>query len=340
MAGEPTAAQLETDTSMSHIDIDKSYIQRAPAPVASRAMEEIVISTPGFSKDENGRYHFQGAHSQGEFVVDGQTISDQTGVTFSNSIDPGIAQSLEVIYGNVPAEYGEKIGAVINMVTRSGLGSGGFKGDVHGAYSRFDTYEAGANLGGGNQSLRLLRFARRFRIGLLHRPGQPEQSQQPRQHAAGLPAFRLLVPGLVELLSVHGPPGAHGPSRHEHVHAGGQRPGQTGPHRTTRTTTSDGRAFSRLPRSIDTTVFGRLAKFTLYSSAGDTPITSALEPVPRQLRHHALAAPGSERCTRSRSEAVYKWYPDQRVLPIRQSPTRRSTIRTRMPTTRTSRLTI
>ena len=120
---EPTAAQLETDMTTSHIDIDKSFIQRAPAAVPMRAMEEIVTSTPGFALDENGRFHFQGAHSQSEYVIDGQTIADQTGVTFSNSIDPGIAQSIEVIYGNVPAEFGEKVGAVINMTTKSGLGS-------------------------------------------------------------------------------------------------------------------------------------------------------------------------------------------------------------------------
>ena len=94
---EPNVAQLETDNTMSHIDIDKSYIQRVPAAVPMRAMEEIVTSTPGFAMDENGRFHFQGAHSQSEYVIDGQTIADQTGVTFSNSIDPGIAQSLEII---------------------------------------------------------------------------------------------------------------------------------------------------------------------------------------------------------------------------------------------------
>jgi hypothetical protein len=110
LRGQP-AAQLETDSSTSHVDIDKSYIARAPATVSSRAMEELITSTPGFAKDENGRYHFQGSHSQGQFVIDGQTISDQTGITFSNSIDPGIAQSMEVIYGNVPAEYGEKVGS-------------------------------------------------------------------------------------------------------------------------------------------------------------------------------------------------------------------------------------
>ena len=65
VTAEQTAAQLETDTSMSHVDIDKSYIARAPATVASRAMEELITATPGFAKDENGRYHFQGFHSQG-----------------------------------------------------------------------------------------------------------------------------------------------------------------------------------------------------------------------------------------------------------------------------------
>ena len=146
--GEPTAAQLETDNTTSHIDIDKSYIARAPAAVPMRAMEEIVTSTPGFALDENGRYHFQGAHSQSEYVIDGQTISDQTGVTFSNSIDPGIAQSLEVIYGNVPAEFGEKVGAVINMTTKSGLGAP-FKGSAIGSFATFDTYQGGVSLGGG-----------------------------------------------------------------------------------------------------------------------------------------------------------------------------------------------
>ncbi|HEV2719013.1 MAG TPA: carboxypeptidase regulatory-like domain-containing protein, partial [Thermoanaerobaculia bacterium] len=150
VSAEPPAAQLETDNSQSHVDIDKSYIAKAPAAVSSRAMEQIVTSTPGFTKDENGRFHFQGAHSQSEYVVDGQTIADQTGVTFSNSIDPGIAQGIEIIYGNVPAEFGEKIGAVINLTTKSGLGSGAAKGDVYVGGSKFSTYEVGASAGGGS----------------------------------------------------------------------------------------------------------------------------------------------------------------------------------------------
>jgi hypothetical protein len=152
VTAEPPAAQLETDNSQSHIDIDKSYIAKAPAAVASRAMEQIVTSTPGFAKDENGRFHFQGAHSQSEYVIDGQTISDQTGVTFSNSIDPGIAQGIEIIYGNVPAEFGEKVGAVINLTTKSGLGAGSPKTEVFVGGSKFATVEAGASVAGGSQT--------------------------------------------------------------------------------------------------------------------------------------------------------------------------------------------
>lgn len=150
VTGEKEAVALETDDPSSHIDIDKSLIRRAPAAVASRAFEFLVTSTPGFSQDENGRYHFQGGHSQQLLVIDGQPIGDQVGVTFSNSLDPAIAENLEIVTGGVPAEYGEKAYGVINLTTRSGLGTNGIKGDVSVGAARFKTYEAFAAVGGGN----------------------------------------------------------------------------------------------------------------------------------------------------------------------------------------------
>src|SRR5205085_1148916 len=75
----------------------------------------------------------------------------QLGVTFSNSIDPGIAQGIEIIYGNVPAEFGEKVGAVINLTTKSGLGAGSAKTDAYVGASKFATVEGGVSVGGGTQ---------------------------------------------------------------------------------------------------------------------------------------------------------------------------------------------
>lgn len=308
VTAEPTAAQLETDNTTSHIDIDKSYIQRVPAAAASRAMEEIVTSTPGFAKDENGRFHFQGAHSQSEYVVDGQTISDQTGVTFSNSIDPGIAQSLEIIYGNVPAEYGEKIGAVINMVTKSALGSP-FKGDVHGGYARFDTYEAGASLGGGTDRLGVFGsvnssgsdyFTDPVNPDNLHNSGDTQRaflrfdSQTPDRSNA----FRFSV--------LLGHTDRESPNTYTQ-NANGQD-------KTVKTVDQNynlgWQSILAASTALDVTAFGRLAKFTLTASPGDTPLISASD---RYLDNYGVSPSLTWISGSGRHEikvgGVYKQYP-------------------------------
>jgi Carboxypeptidase regulatory-like domain/TonB-dependent Receptor Plug Domain len=153
VTAEKENVALETDESTTHTDIDKSLIQRFPAALPSRAFESIVTSAPGFSQDENGRYHFQGGHSQQLLVIDGQPIGDQVGITFSNSLNPAIAQGIEIVTGGVPAEYGEKAYGVINLVTKSALGQNGLRGDATVGAGSFNTYDGNVGLGyGGKQS--------------------------------------------------------------------------------------------------------------------------------------------------------------------------------------------
>jgi len=153
VTAEKENVALETDESTTHTDIDKSLIQRFPAALPSRAFESIVMSAPGFSQDENGRYHFQGGHSQQLLVIDGQPIGDQVGITFSNSLNPAIAQGIEIVTGGVPAEYGEKAYGVINLVTKSALGQHGLHGDAAAGAGSFNTYDGNLGLGwGGKQS--------------------------------------------------------------------------------------------------------------------------------------------------------------------------------------------
>jgi outer membrane cobalamin receptor len=152
VTAQKESVALEHDEVTTHTDIDSSLIQRMPSVVPSRAFESIVTSAPGFSMDENGRYHFQGGHSQQLLVIDGQPIGDQVGITFSNSLNPAILQGIEITTGGVPAEYGEKAYGVINLVTHSALGQHGFKGDVNAGAASFDTYDADLGLGyGGKQ---------------------------------------------------------------------------------------------------------------------------------------------------------------------------------------------
>jgi hypothetical protein len=144
---------LVEDHPSTHLDIDKSAIERTPAAVQSRAMENILLATPGFIADENGRFHFRGSHGQMTYVVDGIPVSDQMHATFSNSLDPSQVESMEVITGGISAEYGGKPVVVVNLTTKSGLGtSGGFAGEASFGVARFRTAEAGFNARGGTDN--------------------------------------------------------------------------------------------------------------------------------------------------------------------------------------------
>ena len=107
--------RLVEDHPSTHLDIDKSTIERTPTAVQSRAMESILLATPGFVADENGRFHFRGSHGQMTYVVDGIPVSDQLHATFSNSLDPSQVESMEVITGGISAEYGGKPVVVVNV---------------------------------------------------------------------------------------------------------------------------------------------------------------------------------------------------------------------------------
>ncbi len=147
-------ANLIEDHASSHTDIDQSTIEKIPTAVQSRGMENILLATPGFIQDENGRFHFRGSHGQVMYVVDGVPVTDQVQATFSNSMDPSQVESMEVITGGISAEFGGKPGAVVNLTSKSGLGSSnGFGGDVSFGAARFNTSEMGFSVrGGGDKS--------------------------------------------------------------------------------------------------------------------------------------------------------------------------------------------
>lgn len=284
VSGERTSAELETDTSVSHVDVDKSYIARVPASAASRAMEQIVTSTPGFAKDENGRFHFQGAHSQSQYVVDGQTISDQTGATFSNSIDPGIAQSIEVIYGNVPAEYGEKIGAVMNLNTKSGLGSDGFKGDVFAGASSYSTYDAGVSVENGSDKYGVFASLSGSKSDRFLDPVNPDNFANHGDTARGF--LRLdWVPDpndTLRLTVLLGQTNRGVPNTYSQEAAG-----QDQRVRTRDQNVSFGWQRIVSPKAIfDLTAFGRFSTFELNPSAADTPVTAHSD---RSLDNYGIA---------------------------------------------------
>src|SRR5882757_7470327 len=146
-------ADLVENDSTFHTDVDKNLFDKLPLESASSSVSSLVtLATPGISADSNGLFHGMGDHAENSFVVDGQPITDQQSKVFSNQIPLDSIQSMEVIAGAPPAEYGDKTSVVINVTTQSGQGVTTPHGKVTASYGSFGTSNLDLNLAYGGQN--------------------------------------------------------------------------------------------------------------------------------------------------------------------------------------------
>ena len=147
-----SAGDLIENDSTAHTDVDRQLINELPLESASSSVSSLVtLATPGIAADSNGLFHGLGDHAENSFSVDGQPITDQQSKVFSNQIPVDSIQSLEVIQGAPPAEYGDKTSIVIDVTTRSGQGVTTPHGSVTGSYGSFGTDNGGFDLEYGGE---------------------------------------------------------------------------------------------------------------------------------------------------------------------------------------------
>jgi hypothetical protein len=136
-----------------HSDIDRNLFDKLPLESQSSSLSSLVtLSTPGIAADSNGLFHGLGDHAENSFSVDGQPITDQQSKVFSNQIPLDSVQSMEVISGAPPAEYGGKTSVVIVATTRSGQGVTTPHGSVTTSYGSFGTSSLAAELSYGGKN--------------------------------------------------------------------------------------------------------------------------------------------------------------------------------------------
>jgi hypothetical protein len=149
---EASGDLVETDPTF-HTDVDRELFIKVPLESQSSTLSSLVtLSTPGVAADSNGLFHGLGDHASNSFSVDGQSITDQQSKVFSNQIPSNSIQSIEVISGAPPAEYGGKTSLVIVATTRSGQGVTKPTGSVNSSYGAFGSATADFDLAYGGKN--------------------------------------------------------------------------------------------------------------------------------------------------------------------------------------------
>jgi hypothetical protein len=128
--------------------IDQRQIADRQESIPGRSMADLVNSQPGWLYEGNAVLHPRGSEYQTQFVVDGIPLTDNRSPSFGPEIDANDVDSLTIYTAGIPAEYGRKMGGVIEVNTLRDVQQA--NGDIHGdlilSGGSFDSASAAARL--------------------------------------------------------------------------------------------------------------------------------------------------------------------------------------------------
>jgi outer membrane cobalamin receptor len=117
-------------------EVDREMIAALPEGEDVKLPKLIATTTPGVIQGPFGQTFIRGNHANIQYQIDGVQLPDSPSSTFGQAFSPRNIDHMEVITGGIPAEYGERLAAVVNIITKSGSEvPGGFAEIGYGAYN-------------------------------------------------------------------------------------------------------------------------------------------------------------------------------------------------------------
>jgi hypothetical protein len=118
--------------------IGTNFIQNRLGSVPGRSLQDLVNSQPGWLYEGNAVLHPRGSEYQTQFVVDGIPLTDNRSPSFGPAIEADDVESMSIFTAGFPAEYGRKMGGVVELNTLQDA-QPGFHGEVVLSGGSFDS---------------------------------------------------------------------------------------------------------------------------------------------------------------------------------------------------------
>jgi hypothetical protein len=111
---------------------------------------QVLLRAPGVAEDSLGQLHLRGEHANLQYRINGVLLPE--GVTgFGEELDPRFVDSLQLITGSLPAEYGFRTSGIVDIQTKSGAFSPGGEVDLYGG--SYDTVRPSFEYGGSQGNI-------------------------------------------------------------------------------------------------------------------------------------------------------------------------------------------
>jgi outer membrane receptor for ferrienterochelin and colicins len=178
-------AGIETQTGASTYTIDSTEINAEPGG-ENVQLNQVLLQAPDVVQDSFGQLHVRGDHNDLQYRLNGIILPEGISV-FSQTLDPRLIASLNLVTGALPAEYGLETAGIIDLTTQSGLlKPGGYVSMYGGSHS---TLEPAAEVSGSAGSFSYFATADMLRndLGIESPDGssEPLHDHSTQGHAFG-----------------------------------------------------------------------------------------------------------------------------------------------------------
>jgi TonB-dependent Receptor Plug Domain len=110
-----------------------------------RDLSDLVNQQPGWLIEANGILHPRGSEYDVQYVFDGLPLTQNRSPAFAPAFDADEVESMRVLTANFPAEYGRKLGGIVEVTTTKDLPSG-LHGQFEAEWGSFSTVTGSAAL--------------------------------------------------------------------------------------------------------------------------------------------------------------------------------------------------
>jgi hypothetical protein len=150
----PVTTQVQVNDSATLVDpystgtlysIGRQAIEEHDAAQPGRELLDLVSEQPGWVYEANGVLHPRGSEYDVQFVVDGLPLTQNRSPAFAPSFDAGEVESLRVLTASFPAEYGRKLGGVVEVTTKKDVPAG-WHGRLDAGGGSFSTVNGAAGI--------------------------------------------------------------------------------------------------------------------------------------------------------------------------------------------------
>jgi TonB-dependent receptor-like protein len=115
VSADDTLLDVRGSSTVNRIGADS--LQRRVSALPGRSVPDLVNTQPGWLLEANGVLHPRGSEYQVQYVIDGLPITDNRSPSFAPEVSADDVHAMSILTGGYPAEYGRKLGGVIEVMT-------------------------------------------------------------------------------------------------------------------------------------------------------------------------------------------------------------------------------